>query len=452
MNVQVPGPSAQSALLTDLYQLTMLDAYYQLDMQQPAVFEFFVRRLPTGRNFLVAAGLEQVLDYLENLRFGDDDLAWLESTGRFQRTLLKRLEEFRFTGSVMAMPEGTVFFASEPVLLITAPLPEAQLIESRLINLLHFQTLVASKAARCRLAAGDARLIDFGMRRAHGAEAACLASRASYIAGVDGTATVEAGRLFGIPLVGTMAHSFIQAHETEALAFSHFAQCRPDDVVLLIDTYDTERAAKRVADLSKQLRRTGGRIRGVRIDSGDLHEEAGRVRAILDDAGASDIQIYVSGNLDEYVIAQLRGVAAPVDAYCVGTHVSTSLDAPALDCAYKLNEYAGTPRRKKSVSKGTWPGPRTVFRQFDSHGQIATDWLTCADEAMEGRPLLHTVMMNGKRCCPSPQLADVRAHCRAELDSLPESLRTLEINRNSPVKVSPLQHALTEALDRESAG
>jgi len=451
MNTKARDPATCSPLLTDLYQLTMLDAYYQLGMEQPAVFEFFVRRLPTGRNFLVAAGLEQALDYLENVRFGPDDLAWLKSTGRFSSMFLDRLAAFRFQGDVMAIPEGTVFFASEPVLRVTASLPEAQLIESRLINLLQFQTLIASKAARCRLAAGSARLIDFGMRRAHGAEAACLASRASYIAGVDATATVEAGRLFGIPLAGTMAHSFIQAHDTETLAFSHFAQCRPDNVVLLIDTYDTERGAKRVAALSRLLRAAGIRVQGVRIDSGDSHEQACRVRRILDDAGGNDIQIYVSGNLDENNIAALRRDKAPIDAFCVGTHLSTSYDAPALDCAYKLNQYAGKPRRKRSAGKETWPGPRAVYRQTDAHGQIATDWLTCADETIEGRALLHTAMIRGQRCYPPPALDEVRAYCRSELQSLPEPLRTLEVNRGSPVKVSQRQHQLAEEFDLYSA-
>ena len=450
--MNIKSPYECSPLLTDLYQLTMLDAYYQLGMEQPAVFEFFVRRLPTGRNFLIAAGLEQVLDYLENLRFGPEELTWLESTGRFNRTFLERLGDFRFRGDVMAMQEGTVFFASEPVLRITASLPEAQLVESRLINLLHLQTLIASKAARCRLAAGDARLIDFGMRRAHGAEAACLASRAGYIAGVDATATVEAGRRYGIPLAGTMAHSFVQAHDAETLAFNHFVQCRPDNAVLLIDTYDTDRGAKRAADLSILLRAEGIRVQGVRIDSGDLRVEAFRVRAILDEAGGKDIQIYVSGNLDENQIADLRRANAPIDAYCIGTHVSTSSDAPMLDCAYKLNQYAGVPRRKRSPDKETWPGPRAVYRQLDAHGQIATDCLTCADEILEGRPLLHAVMINGRRCCPPPTLDALRAYCRSELASLPAALSTLEVNRCSPVKVSQRQHELTAEFDRQTSG
>src|SRR6185369_80163 len=300
------------ALLTDLYQLTMLDAYYTLGMEKPAVFEFFVRRLPAGRNFLVAAGLEQVLDYLENLRFSADEIEWLASTQRFSASFIERLSKFRFTGQVYALREGTVFFASEPVLRVVAPLPEAQLVESRIVNLLHYQTLVASKAARCRLAAPRAELIDFGMRRAHGAEAAALCSRASYIAGFDSTATVEASRRFGIPVAGTMAHSFVQAHEMELEAFRNFAKCRPDNLVLLIDTYDIARGARRAVEVATQLRSSGVTVKGVRIDSGDLAAEARRVRGILDSLGAKDIRILVSGSVDEYSIAAMKADQVPV--------------------------------------------------------------------------------------------------------------------------------------------
>ena len=236
MNTHAGDATSASPLLTDLYQLTMLDAYYRLGMDKPAVFEFAVRRLPHARNFLVAAGLQQVLDYLENLRFGAEDIEWLASMQRFSPEFLTRLRDFRFTGEVYAMREGTVFFGSEPVLRVVAPLPQAQIVESRIVNLLQYQTLVASKAARCRLAAPRAQLVDFGMRRAHGAEAACLCSRASYIGGFDATATVEASRKFGVPPAGTMAHSFVQAHEMELEAFRNFALCHPQNVVLLIDT------------------------------------------------------------------------------------------------------------------------------------------------------------------------------------------------------------------------
>jgi nicotinate phosphoribosyltransferase len=424
------------ALLTDLYQLTMLDAYYTLGMGEPAVFEFFVRRLPEARNFLVAAGLEQVLDYLENLHFTADEIEWLASTQRFSSSFLARLKTFRFTGQVYAMREGTVFFASEPVLRVVAPLPEAQLVESRIVNLLHYQTLVASKAARCRLAGPSAELVDFGMRRAHGAEAACLGSRASYIAGFDATATVESSRRFGIPAAGTMAHSFVQAHELELEAFRNFANCRPDNVVLLIDTYDTARGARRAVEVANRLRGSGVSVKGVRIDSGDLAVEARRVRAILDSLGAKDIRILVSGSVDEYAIAAMEAERAPVDAYCVGTRLAVSQDAPSLDCAYKLQRYAGRLCRKRSQWKETWPGPRQVYRQYDAQGLICRDVLCCEDETFEGRALLSRVMDGGRRVSGPPPLTEVREYCAEQLAALPASISTLEHVTYSPAKVS----------------
>jgi nicotinate phosphoribosyltransferase len=446
--VTTPETNAEgSALLTDLYQLTMMDAYYRLAMEETAVFEFFVRRLPDTRNFLVAAGLEQVLDYLESLRFSAAELDWLASTRRFSATLLERLKTFRFTGNVFAMPEGTVFFASEPVLRVEAPLPQAQLVESRVVNLLHFQTLVASKAARCRLVAKQAQLIDFGMRRAHGAEAACFASRASYLAGFDSTATVEASRRYGIPAVGTMAHSFIQAHDLEMQAFRNFAACEPENLVLLIDTYDTARAALRVTQLAREFRKNGVSIKGVRIDSGDLGAEAKTVRRILDENGCDKVRIFVSSNLDEYAIDAMQRAGAPIDAFCLGTRLSVSDDAPALDCAYKLHQYAGRPRRKRSVWKESWPGPRQIYRQYDPHGCIAMDVLGCADECTEGKPLLQQVMVNGKRTCHAPTLSSVREFCAGQLATLPLSLRSLERVAQAPTKVSARQHALAAEVD-----
>ncbi len=278
-------PAPAGALLTDLYELTMLQAYFDRGMDGTAVFELFVRRLPGTRNFLLAAGLGEALEYLEGLRFAADELDWLAATGRFSPAFLASLEGLRFTGDVDAMPEGTVFFPDEPILRVTAPIREAQLVESRLINLLHFETVVASKAARVVLAAPRKQLVDFGLRRAHGAEAALLSARASYLAGFAGTATVEAARRFRIPAYGTMAHSYVQAHEDEAAAFESFALAQPDNALLLIDTYDTEEAARKVVALAPALAGRGAAVRGVRIDSGDLARHARSVRAILDAGG-----------------------------------------------------------------------------------------------------------------------------------------------------------------------
>jgi len=347
---------AQSPLLTDLYQLAMLQGYREYGLTDTAVFELFVRKLPSRRGFLMAAGLEQVLDFLQSLRFDRAALDYLHQSRRFPNDFLDWLAGLRFTGDVDAMPEGTVFFTDEPIIRVTAPLPEAQLVETRLINLLHFETVVASKAARMVLAAPGKLLVDFGLRRAHGAGAGLLAARASYIAGFSGTATMLAEQRFGIPLYGTMAHSFVQAHDSEVLAFEHFARARPQGIILLIDTYDTEQAAARVVALARRLATDGISVRGVRLDSGDLADHARRVRAILDAGGLTEVTIFASGGLDEDQLAMFTRDRVPIDGFGVGTSLTTSSDAPALDCAYKLQEYAGTPRRKHSTGKANWPG------------------------------------------------------------------------------------------------
>src|SRR5215831_4716235 len=304
-----------SPLTTDLYELNMVQAYLDHGEEKEAVFEFFVRRLPTRRGFLLAAGLEDALVYLETLRFTSSEIEWLKSTGRFRTNLLDYLAGFRFTGDVHAMAEGTVCFPNEPLIRITAPLPVAQLIETRLINILHFQTMIASKAARMVLAAPGKILSDFGLRTAHGAEAGLFSARASYISGFAGAANVLAGERYGIPVVGTMAHSFIQVHDSEIIAFEKFARARPDGVILLIDTYNTEAGARKVVELAPKLKADGIAIRGVRIDSGDHGAMARKVRAILDAGGLKDVIILVSGGINEDVLQKLVAEKAPIDGY-----------------------------------------------------------------------------------------------------------------------------------------
>jgi nicotinate phosphoribosyltransferase len=436
---------AHSVLLTDFYQLTMAHAYFELGMDETAVFELFVRKLPRARRFLLAAGLEQALEYLEGLHFDDGDIEFLSGLGSFSPAFLDRLATLRFTGSVHAMPEGTPFFADEPILRVTAPILEAQLVESRILNILHFQSLIASKAARCLFAAQGRRLIDFGMRRAHEGDAAVYAARASYLAGFDGTATVEAGRLFGIPLSGTMAHSFIEAHDREAEAFRRFASVTPAPATLLIDTYDTERGARRAIELAA----TGtARIQGVRIDSGDLASQARRVRSLLDEQGRRDIQIVLSGSLDEYRIEELVRSGVPVDAFGVGTHLDVSADAPALDMAYKLESYAGAARRKRSPGKATWPGAKQVVRVRGANGEPLKDHVVLANEATTGEALLVEVMHQGRRTQPGSGLAESRERCRRELLSLPTALRELKEGGVAyPVHISPGLQALATRLD-----
>jgi nicotinate phosphoribosyltransferase len=444
--------SSARPLLIDLYQLTMAQAYLELGMGDCAVFELFVRSLPRSRRFLVAAGLAQALEYLEGLRFAPEDLEFLSGTGLFSGEFLQHLRTLRFSGSVHALPEGTPFFAQEPILRVTAPLLEAQLVESRILNIVHFQTVVASKAARCALAAGERQLVDFGLRRAHEADAGLYAARAAYIGGFHATATVEAGWRFGIPLSGTMAHSFIEAHESEQQAFRNFVAAYAGDATLLIDTYDTARAARRAAELARELKARGGphRIRAVRIDSGDLGEECRAVRAILDALECREVQIVVSGGLDEHSIEALVRGGTPVDAFGVGTALDVPLDAPALDMAYKLQEYAGRARRKRSPGKATWPGVKQVFRVRDARRQTLRDEVALASETAPGEALLVEVMREGRRTAPAPALAQIRDGCRRELGVLPAPLRELrEGDGTGPVRISGALRALAQQLDAQ---
>lgn len=438
---------SNSALLTDLYQLTMLQGYYEQNMEELAVFEFSVRKLPKSRGYLVAAGLAQVLTYLEQLQFSSDEIEWLASTGQFKPAVLDRLKTLKFTGDAHAMPEGTVFFPNEPILRVTAPLPEAQLIESRVINLLHFQTLIASKAARSVLIAPDKLLVDFGMHRAHGSEAALLAARASYLAGFTGSATVAAGMHFGIPIFGTMAHSFIQTYTRESQSLVDFAEANPDNVVLLIDTYDTEAGAQKVVDLAATLHAQGIEIKGVRLDSGDLADHARKVRIILDRGGLNNTTIFASGNIGEYKLEELMVQQAPIDGFGTGTHMDTSADVPYLDCAYKLQEYAGIARRKRSEGKATWPGRKQVYRNYNDNDIMSGDTVTVESAPCEGQPLLQLVMQGGKVVARQPTLIEARAQTRRQLNGLSMSLRQLSNTPEYPVIISAELQALAKIVD-----
>jgi len=438
-----PGP-----LLTDLYQLNMIQAYLDHDETNPAVFEFFVRSLPARRRFIMTAGLEQALEFLATLTFSPAEIDWLASTGRFGKRMLDYLAALRFTGDVHAMAEGTICFPHEPMLRVTAPLPQAQLVESRIINILHFQSLIAAKAARIKLAAGDKLVVDFGMRRAHGAEAGLMAARASYIAGFAGTATVLAEQHFGIPTFGTMAHSYIEAHDDEAAAFENFARARPNNLTFLLDTYDTEAAARKVVALAPTLAALGITIRAVRLDSGDLATLARSVRRILDEGGCPDVIIFASGGLDEDDIAALLRAGAPIDGFGVGTSLTTSSDAPTLDCAYKLQEYAGLPRRKYSPGKQTWPGRKQVWRRSGADGRMAEDVLGVEGDTQSGEPLLKCVMRSGQRVDPRPSLAEIRRHAAGELARLPDALRSLDPGDAYPVRIADALKRLAAETDR----
>ena len=436
-----------SPLTTDLYELNMVQAYLDHGEEKEAVFEFFVRRLPTRRGFLLAAGLEDALVYLETLRFTSSEIEWLKSTGRFRTNLLDYLAGFRFTGDVHAMAEGTVCFPNEPLIRITAPLPVAQLIETRLINILNFQTMIASKAARMVLAAPRKILSDFGLRTAHGAEAGLFSARASYIAGFASAANVLAGERYGIPIVGTMAHSFVQVHDDEATAFEKFARARPEGVVLLIDTYDTEAGAHKVVKLAPKLKADGIAIRGVRIDSGDLAAMAKKVRGILDAGGLKDVIILASGGINEDVLQVMTAAKTPIDGFGIGVNLDASIDAPSLDCAYKLQEYAGKPRRKLSEGKVTWPGSKQVWRSYGTDKRMRGDVLSLANDSLDGQPLIVPVMRGGKRIAPAPTFAQIREHAARELATLPEPLRKLEGGVEYPVQISKALNTLAAQMD-----
>ncbi len=449
-DTSIIGDPGASLLLTDLYQLTMLQSYFEHGMTDIAAFELFFRTLPARRGFLVAAGLEQAVDFLERARFTEPELDWLAASKRFPQDFVDRLAELRFTGNVHAPAEGTVLFADEPVIRVAAPLPEAQLVETRLINILHFQTLIASKAARMVLVAPGRRLIDFGLRRAHGAEAGLMAARASYIAGFAGSATVPAEPRYGVPIYGTMAHSFIQAHDSETAAFENFARSRPQTVILLIDTYDTEAGAEKVAQLAPKLAADGITVAGVRLDSGDLADHARKVRKILDGHGLKDVSIFASGGIDEDALQDFAREGAPIDGYGIGTSVTTSSDVAALDCAYKLQEYAGVPKRKRSEGKATWPGRKQVFRTFAADGTMAGDVLTVEGDRQDGAALIRPVMKDGRRLGALPALGEIREQCAAELARLPEPLRRLEPGTPYPVTVSAALRDLAARVDRET--
>ena len=440
-------PNPHTFLLTDLYQLTMLQGYIRQGMEDTAVFEFFVRKLPPKRNFLMAAGLEQVLDFLEHARFSDEDLDFLSENDSLDQDTIDYLKNLRFTGDVHAMPEGSIFFPDEPILRVTAPLPQAQLVETRIINILHFQTLIASKAARMHLAGPDRIMVDFGLRRAHGGEAGLFASRACYLAGFTGTSTVEAGKLYNIPIYGTMAHSFIQAHDDESQAFADFAAANPRNSTLLIDTYDTVEGAEKVVRLAPQLKEKGISIKAVRLDSGDLAALAFKVRKILDAGGLPEVKIFASGSLDEYELKKFADAGAPIDGFGIGSRLDTSADAPYLDCAYKLQEYAGFARRKKSAGKATWPGRKQVFRHYTGEGKMRGDELTLEGDGRQGEPLIRQVMANGKRTGNSANLNESREFAARQLNLLPEPLKKIVPADLYEVKISNRLRQLAEEVD-----
>ncbi len=423
-----PGPSASTgagvgkALVTDLYELNMAASFLRRDMKERATYSLFVRRLPTNRGFLVAAGLEDCLSYLESFAFAEEDLAWLRGAG-FPAQSVEQFADLRFTGDVEAVPEGRVVFANEPILEVTAPIAEAQLVETYLLNQITYQSALATKATRCRLAAGDIELIDFSLRRTHGTEAGMAVARVSAIAGFAATSNVEAARRFGLVPSGTMAHSYIEAFSSEEEAFSAFAEDFPGHTTFLVDTYDTLAGV----DAAIEVIRTLGLSEGlaVRLDSGDLAELARLTRERLDAAGLPDVRIVVSGGLDEYDLAGFREAAAPIDAAGVGTRMGVSADAPYLDSAYKLVDIGGRPVCKLSEGKATLPGAKQVWRHLPDRDLLATSEEPGPPGA---EALLVPVMRSGRRLSPS----DAIGACRERLDRDLEALTPAALDLHSP--------------------
>ena len=432
-------------MLTDLYELTMAQVYFNENFNKTAIFDFYTRPVK-NRSYLLNAGLEQVLFYLENIKFTDSDIDFLKKTNKFSDDFLDYLKNFKFTGNVYAIDEGEIVFPNEPVIQVEAPLIEAQIVETFLINTMQISILVATKALRCFSVAKGTPLVDFGLRRAHGTDAGMKAARSSFIGGFLGTSNVLAGKEFGIPIFGTMAHSFILAHETEEEAFENFAKHYPDNAILLVDTFNTIEGVKKAVKVIKKLGLKT--FKGIRLDSGDIINLAKESRKILDEAGFKDAMIFVSGGLNEYKIKEYLDKGAPIDAWGVGTELVVSADLPYLDCAYKLVEYDGKPKMKFSPNKITLPSKKQVFRFYED-GKIKKDIVCSFDEEMEGEPLLKEYMKEGKIVKNLPKLEEIKEKAMNNLEKLPEELKDINKTVHFLPEISPkLQKLVNEITGR----
>jgi nicotinate phosphoribosyltransferase len=424
-------------LFTDLYELTMAASYHAHRMFAPATFSLFIRPFGTRRNFYVAAGLDQVLDELASFRFSAQDINYLQTTKRFSTDFLAYLTQLGFSGQVFAMPEGTIFFADEPVMEVTAPLIEAQLIETFLLNTVGFQTMIASKAARCFHAAAGRPLIDFSLRRTQGRDAGIKVARSTFLAGFEGTSNVLAGKIYGIPVSGTMAHSYISAFDNELEAFAAYADTFPDHSIFLIDTYDTLEGAKNAVAVAKEMQQRDQALIGVRLDSGDMAGLSQKVRKILDDAGLDDVKIFASSGFDEFKIAKVVSRGARIDAFGVGTKVGVSADAPYVDIVYKMVRFNARDVRKLSPGKSTLAGKKQVFRRSDQEGRYTEDIIGLRDESIEGgRPLLEKVMADGKILRPPPSLQATQAKFKESFTLLNDRYKSIKDHNAYPVKLS----------------
>jgi len=426
------------ALLTDLYQLTMAACYFDQGMAEEATFSLFIRKYPSARGYFVAAGLAEALHYLETLRFTGEDLAYLESTGLFKTSFLDYLGQVRFTGEVYALPEGSLFFKDEPILEVSAPILEAQLAETFIINAVSLQSLIATKASRCLHAAQGRPLIDFSLRRTQGADAGLKVARASYLAGFLGTSNVLAGKIYGLPIFGTMAHSYITIFPREIEAFRVFSRLFPRVTTLLIDTYDNLAGARNALQVAREMEARGERLQSVRLDSGDMAAISRAVRRFLDDGGAPEVRILASGGFDEYKIAQVLAAGAQIDSFAVGTKMGVSADAPYFDIAYKLVKYGGRPVMKLSTGKVTLVDKKQAYRHYNGQGRMCRDVIALRQEEVTGAvPLLRPVMGRGRIIRPLPSLNDSREYFLSQFALLPEPYKALRDPSLYPVSLSP---------------
>ena len=437
-------------IMTDLYELTMAASYFEQEKFAPATFSLFVREYPPNRSYLVCAGLDPLLNYLESFHFRPDDLEFLQKTSLFPDRFLTYLEKLRFTGDVRAIPEGRIAFCDEPLLEITAPVMQAQLVETFVINAINLPTLVATKASRCHYAAGDRRLVDFSLRRTHGMDAGLMVARSSFIGGFIGTSNVQAGKRYGLPIYGTMAHSYVESFDREIDSFRAFAKSFPDNTVLLVDTYDTLVGARKAVTVAQEMRRAGESLRAVRLDSGDMVRLSQQVRRIFDEAGFPEVRIFASGGFDEFKIQKILAAGALIDAFGVGTKMGVSADAPYLNMAYKMVMYNGRPVMKLSSGKVSLAGPKQVFRRRDEQSLFKGDLIGLQDEELpDCESLLEKVMQDGKRLLPPEPLPKIQDRFRREFNLLPETYKDLEGNPSYPVEITPRLEALQDQVRKQ---
>ena len=441
-----------SALFVDLYELTMAQAYWQNGMAGAATFSLYFRSYPPDRAYFVLAGVQDVLEYLEGFRYTGDDLELLRSLERFSPDFIEHLRGLRFTGTVRAMSEGSIFFADEPVLEVTAPVIEAQIVETFLINQINLQSVLATKASRVVHSARGRAVVDFAARRTHGIDAASKLARACYLAGFAGTSNMLAGVQYGIPTFGTMAHSFVQCFPDELDSFRAYAESFPDTSTFLVDTYDTVEGVSKAIAVAREMQRRGHSLAAIRLDSGDLLALSVKARALLDEAGLEGVQVFASGGLDEFELDALLRAGAPIDGFGVGTKVGVSADAPWTDCAYKLVEYDGRPTLKLSSKKQTAPGPKQVFRLRQETSAYERDVIALAEERPPDKgteALLSEVMANGKRLGKPPTLRQLRERFTREFACLPDRHKALRSPAMYPVNASEKLRKLQQTVTKE---